>query len=129
MKNSFSFLLTRLSQRSTKASVRVVRFLVPIVAVALGCLLLVRGLKGQISPPPGTGPTPIQLAGWKAVEDRPLNDSETLQLNSLLATASAAANSLTPGPDAGAQRRAIDLELCAELETFVTNNPASTSTT
>ncbi|HWX21506.1 MAG TPA: cysteine peptidase family C39 domain-containing protein, partial [Candidatus Binatia bacterium] len=73
----------------------------------------------------GASTTFLTIAGVNPVGDRPLNDTETSQLNSIFSQVVAAANSVPPSPDAGAQRRAIDNELRAELESFVTNNPAS----
>ena len=88
-------------------------------------VLLVPSPKARPVTGAGVSGSFLKMAGLTAVGGQPVNDVESQQLDSVFGAAVAAANSVPPGPDAGAMRRAIDNELRAELETFVTNNPAS----
>ena len=57
---------------------------------------------------------PFQPVGGVAIDPQ-----ETQQLDDLFTQARAAAAAIAPGPDAGAQRRAVDNELHAEVADFV----------
>ncbi|HEV2391412.1 MAG TPA: hypothetical protein VG146_03515, partial [Verrucomicrobiae bacterium] len=95
-----------------------------VVSLAAAGLLFVR--PGQTGPIPGPTAYPLLAgAGLAPIGSQPVDDSVAQQLNSLFTSAVGAAKSIAPGPDAGAQRRAVDDELRAELESSTTNNPAS----
>jgi hypothetical protein len=90
----------------------------------LGVLLIPSPKAGPATGPSGSGSF-LKIAGLRAAGGQPRNDTEGQQLDSVFGPAATAGSSIPPGPDAGALRRAIDNELRAELEGFVTNNPAS----
>src|ERR1051325_6202377 len=69
--------------------------------------------------------SPSTRAGLVPLGDRPVDSAETQQLDALFSTAFAAMQSVPPGPDAGAQRRAIHAQLQNELESFATNHADS----
>ncbi len=91
----------------------------------LAVLLLVPAPKARQTTGPTASVALLQKAGIKAVGSQPPDAAQTQELEAVFGATVAAASSIPPGPDAGAMRRAIDNELRAELETFVTNNPAS----
>ncbi|HYV30030.1 MAG TPA: cysteine peptidase family C39 domain-containing protein, partial [Candidatus Binatia bacterium] len=64
-------------------------------------------------------------AGLKPIGDWAVDPAETQELNDKFAAARSASASVQPGPDAGAQRRAIEAELNNELESFLTNHTNS----
>ena len=59
------------------------------------------------------------------VGDRPIDPTETQQLESDFAAAYSAANSIQPGPDSGAQRRAVANALNSELDSFAASHTNS----
>src|SRR5437870_3615802 len=63
--------------------------------------------------------------GLKPIGDWAVDPAETQELNDKFAAARSASASVEPGPDAGAQRRAIETELNNELESFLTNHTNS----
>jgi len=72
--------------------------------------------------------TTSSKAGFSAL--RPIGDwtvdpEDASRLRNIFAQVAAAANSITPGPDASAQRRAVDNELCSELENFLASRTNS----
>jgi hypothetical protein len=67
----------------------------------------------------------LKRAGIKPIGDWQVNPEETAYLNSLFANAQTATDAIAPGPDASAQRRAIDNLLRGELEHFVATNANS----
>src|SRR6266567_1356002 len=64
-------------------------------------------------------------AGLKPVGDWAVDPAETQELNDKFAAERSASASVQPGPEAGAQRRAIEVELNNELESFVTSHTNS----
>lgn len=77
------------------------------------------------SPPLGpSGHWHLKAAGLRAI-GADTNGPDTQQLESLFQTAVSAAESVAPGPDGSATRRAIHNERRGELESFATNQPAS----
>lgn len=62
---------------------------------------------------------------FRPLYDAPANAEEQQQLSSLFAQARTASASVTPGPDAGFQRRQIANELNTELESFVAGHTNS----
>src|SRR6266516_4650355 len=64
-------------------------------------------------------------AGLKPIGDWAVDPAETQELNDKFAAARSASASVQPGPDAGAQRRAIEAELNNELESFLTSHTNS----
>src|SRR5713101_3570741 len=65
------------------------------------------------------------LALPKPIGDWSVDPQETAQLQSIFDSAANAANSVTPGPDAPAQRRAVDNELRVELYAFLADRTNS----
>src|SRR5204862_5441168 len=63
--------------------------------------------------------------GLKPVGDWAADPAEAQQLNDLFAQARDASARLQPGPDAPARRRAIEIELNGELESFLTSHTNS----
>lgn len=63
--------------------------------------------------------------GIKPIGDWQVNPGETAYLNSLFASATAAADAIIPGPNASSQRHQIDNLLRQELENFVSTNKNS----
>ena len=100
------------------------KLLLPAVALALAGVFFTALPKArQINP---GAPSPLlAAAGLTPIGNQPVDGPDTAQLNSIFATLISALRSIPPSPNAGAQRRAMDNELRAELETFLTNNPAS----
>lgn len=80
-------------------------------------------VKGQ--PSPANATALLGIEGLRPVGTVAANDPATEQLISLFATASTASASITPGPNATAQRRAVDDALRSQLEIFLTNYEAS----
>jgi hypothetical protein len=70
-------------------------------------------------------PPDISKFGVRPIGDWQVDPIETQYLDSLFAQAMAAKEAVPPGPDATAQRRAIDNLLRSELQTFVTTNANS----
>src|SRR5947207_3406551 len=62
---------------------------------------------------------------FRTLYDAPANAEEQQQLNSLFSQARAASASVTPGPNAGFQRRQIANELNNELESFIASHTNS----
>ncbi|HEX9254767.1 MAG TPA: hypothetical protein VF938_04455, partial [Candidatus Angelobacter sp.] len=64
-------------------------------------------------------------AGLKPIGDWAVDPAETQELNDKFAAARSASASVQPGPDAGAQRRGIEMELNNELESFLSSHTNS----
>ena len=64
-------------------------------------------------------------AGLKPIGDWAVDPAETQELNDKFAAARSTSASVQSGPDAGAQRRAIEAELNNELESFLTSHTNS----
>jgi YD repeat-containing protein len=67
----------------------------------------------------------LTRAGIQPIGNWQVDPAETAYLNSLFASATAAADAIVPGPDASAHRRAVDNLLREELENFVATNATS----
>src|SRR5437899_9720155 len=75
---------------------------------------------------PQTNPPPdISRVGIRPIGNWQVDAAETQELNQLFATALSAANSIPPTSNSGALRRAVNDELRAELETFLSEHPDS----
>jgi hypothetical protein len=98
-----------------------------IVSAAVGCLVSAASLNAQTTNPPPAAPSDALLkkAGIRPIGDWQVDPVETAELNQIFASALKAANSIPIGPDSGAQRHAVNNELRAELENFLTEHPGS----
>src|SRR6266545_5861227 len=61
----------------------------------------------------------------RVMGDWAIDDDEAVQLQKIFAAAQSAYASIVPGPDEGRQRKAVGLELTAELEAFLQQHPVS----
>ncbi len=67
----------------------------------------------------------LASVGLKPLGDWAVDPAETQELNDTFAQAKNASASIQPGADAPAQRRAIEIELNGELESFLARHPNS----
>jgi hypothetical protein len=94
------------------------------VAVFLACAS--NALCQTTNPPPAVAPDAhIKHAGVQVIGNWQVDPAETQELDQMFATATAAADSITPSVDAGAQRHAVNNSLRAELENFLIEHPNS----
>ncbi|MHB8521579.1 MAG: RHS repeat-associated core domain-containing protein [Limisphaerales bacterium] len=84
-----------------------------------------QGVRPLGQTPNNSNASSLERLGIKPVGDWVTDPQEAQQLSDLFAAARQASAAVQPGPDVGAQRRAIEIELDAELESFLATNPDS----
>ena len=67
----------------------------------------------------------LELKRLPARGDFALEEDEAREIDTIYVTARAALESITPGPEAGALKRAVKLEWAREMESFLDTHPDS----